>query len=252
MTGTLVCDLDGVVYRGGRGIPGAGAALSELEGRGWRILFCTNNSSRRIADVASRIRTLTGYPARESQVVGSAEAAVGLLEPDRPPTFVLGGEGIREALTRAGIPEVTDPTTAGAVVVGLAVDCDYSMLAAAVTAVRGGARFVATNSDPTYPAEDGLKPGAGAIVAAVEAAAERGAEVAGKPHGPIRRLLRDRVGDGEVWVVGDREDTDMDLARAEGWKTALVLTGATADPTSLRLPVDLVVDSLAALPDQLG
>ncbi len=252
MTSTLVCDLDGVVYRGGRGIAGAGEALTELEEAGWRILFCTNNSMRRVAEVAAKIRKLTGYRARTSQIVGSAAAAATLLEDERPPTFVLGGDGIREALAEAHIPETADAAAAAAVVVGLAPDCDYEMLTAVVTAVRRGARFVATNADPTYPAEEGMKPGAGAILAAVETAAERRAEVAGKPHAPMRRLLRARGAAGDVWVVGDREDTDLDLARAEGWRSVLVLTGATVDSGALSGPVDLVVRSVADLPDHLG
>lgn len=252
MTGTVICDLDGVVYRGGVGIPGAGEALRRLEDDGWRILFCTNNSTRTKQAVARRIGELSGYPATAGQVVGSAEAASTLLAPERPPTYVLGGDGIREALATAGIPEVPDATRAGAVVVGLATDCDYPTLAAAAGAVRRGARLVATNTDPTYPAADGLRPGAGAIVAAVETAAERRAEVAGKPYEPIRRLLRERVGDGAVWVVGDREDTDLELARAEEWKAALVLTGATTSADELTAEADLVLDSLADLPAHIG
>ncbi len=252
MTGTVVCDLDGVVYRGGRAVDGAGDALAELERRGWRILFCTNNSTRTRAAVARRIAELAGYPARVDQVVGSAEAAAALLAAQQPPTYVLGGDGIREALRAAKIPEVADAEGAEAVVVGLATDCDYAALATAASAVRRGARFVATNADPTFPAEEELLPGAGAILAAVETAAGCRAEVAGKPHDPIRRLLRSRVGPGPVWVVGDREDTDLELARAEGWTAVLVLTGATSRPDELVRPADLVLDSLAALADHIG
>ena len=134
MSVTLVCDLDGVVYRGAKGIPGAGDALTRIERKGWRILFCTNNSTRPVAEVAAKIRDLTGYAARPSQVIGSSAAAAALLERDRPPTFVLGGDGIREALAAAGVPETSDPARAEAVVVGLAPDCDYEMLTAATTA----------------------------------------------------------------------------------------------------------------------
>ncbi|NIQ56034.1 MAG: HAD hydrolase-like protein, partial [Gemmatimonadetes bacterium] len=97
----------------------------------------------------------------------------------------------------------------------------------AARAVRAGARFVATNHDATYPTPDGLLPGAGSIVAAVEVASEREAEVAGKPHPPMRRLVRERCGGEEIWVVGDRIDTDLAMAFEEGWGTALVLTGVS-------------------------
>jgi HAD superfamily hydrolase (TIGR01450 family) len=245
MSGNLICDLDGVVYRGRDPVPGSAAALAALEAAGWRIIFCTNNSARTPEEVAERIRGITGYEGRPDQVITSAAAAAGLLTESKPPTFVLGGEGVRSALEKEGIPVTAVGSEAGAVVVGLATGLTYDWLREASSAVMRGARLIATNDDPTFPAEDGLWPGAGSIVAAVERATGVMAEVAGKPFPPMRRLLHQNLGPGPVWVVGDRPDTDLALASVEpGWRSALVLTGVSAGRNLDPAP-DLVAADLA-------
>jgi 4-nitrophenyl phosphatase len=93
-----------------------------------------------------------------------------------------------------------------------------------------------------------LKPGGGAIAAAIERATGIEAQVAGKPHPAMRDLLADAVGDGEVWVVGDRVDTDLAMARAAGWRGALVRTGV---PHVDTLKPDLDVADLAAFADAI-
>ena len=246
VSGNVICDLDGVVYRGTEPVPGSAAALAALEAGGWKIIFSTNNSSRTPDAVAARIASITGYPAQARQVVTSAAAAANLLSDSRPLTFVLGGVGVASALEMAGIPVTTRGSEAEAVVVGLATGLTYDWLREAATAVIGGARLVATNDDPTYPAEDGLWPGAGAILAAVETASGVKAEVAGKPYPPMRRLLQESLGPGQVWIVGDRPDTDLAMAAEEpGWKAALVLTGVATSDENLDPSPDLVANDLA-------
>jgi len=109
---------------------------------------------------------------------------------------------------------------------------------------------VACNDDPTYPTETGLWPGGGAIAAAIETAAGRRAEVAGKPHAPMVEAVRAALGPGPTWVVGDRPETDMALGRVGGWGTVLVLSGVISDPRAVpaALRPDLVVALLADLP----
>jgi HAD superfamily hydrolase (TIGR01450 family) len=246
MSGNLVCDLDGVVYRGSDPVPESATALAALEAAGWRIIFSTNNSSRTSAEVAARIGSITGYAAKPDQVVTSALAAADLLSDTKPLTFVLGGVGVTAALEAEDIPVTQVGSDAGAVVVGLATGLTYDWLREASAAVMRGARLIATNDDPTFPAEDGLWPGAGAILAAVERASGVTAEVAGKPFPPMRSLIRKRLGPGPVWVVGDRADTDLALAWAEpGWHAALVLTGVATGQEVLQHPPDLVASDLA-------
>jgi glycerol 3-phosphatase-2 len=252
--GNIVCDLDGVVYRGRRGIEGAGEALSRLESSGLSIVFVTNNSTRTPGETAATVAKTTGYPARADQVIGSADAGASLLEPLRPTTMVVGGDGIIAALRARAIPITDDPRDARAVIVGLDIGFTYARLDAAAAAVRGGARFIATNTDITFPGSGGIHLGAGAIVAAIAAASGRAPEVAGKPHAPIRALIRRALVPGPVWVVGDRPETDLAMAKAERWRGVLVLTGITADPVEVPadLAPDIVVDSIAVLPDLIS
>ena len=246
MNGNVICDLDGVVYRGTRAVPGAAAALQELQRAGINLLFCTNNSSRTPAEVASTIESVTGFSTSPGQVLGSAAAAATLLVGEKPLTYVLGGNGIVEALVRAGIVITDRGPEAEAVVVGIDLALSYDRLRQASQAAAGGARLIATNDDPTYPAEDGFWPGAGSILAAVETASGKKAEVAGKPNRPMRELIRSSLVSGPVWVVGDRPDTDLALAEAEpGWQSILVLTGVVNKPDGVEPPPDVVADDLA-------
>ena len=137
---------------------------------------------------------------------------------------------------------------ADAVVVGWHREFDFQGLARAADAVRAGARLIGTNEDATFPTPDGLLPGAGALLAAVAYASGATAEVAGKPHAPMRRLVAERVGSVAV-VVGDRPSTDGALARALGAQFALVLSGVTdeRDLDGLTPTPDSVAPDLASL-----
>lgn len=251
MKGVVVCDLDGVLYLGNHPIPGAAEAIEKIAGLGYEILYCTNNSSRTDEEAAEKIRRVTGLDARPGQVVSSARAAAGLVSPSEGPALVLGGKGVIVALEERGVSLTDDWQQARVVIVGIDLDLTYPRLAAATRAIRGGARLIGTNHDPTFPSRSGLLPGAGAIIAAVETATERKAELAGKPHPPMVRLIAERVGDRPVWVVGDRPDTDLALAEAGGWTKVLVLSGVTSAASGVAPEPDLVLDSIGDLPTRL-
>lgn len=252
--GNVVCDLDGVVYVGDSGVPGAGAALRSLEDDGYRLVMATNNSTRSPAAVADRLEALTGYRPSPESIVTSSIAAATLLSPADSPALVIGETGVVEALGERGIQITSRAGDARSVVVGLTRRFDYGMIRDASRAIRAGARFVATNTDSTFPTADGLVPGAGALVAAVAAAAEVPPEVAGKPHPAIRRSIAARLGPGPTWMVGDRAETDLALAAAEGWHKVLVLSGVTGNPGSVPadLRPDIVVATIAELPGVLS
>lgn len=234
-----VVDLDGVVWLSGRRIPGAPEAIARLRSAGERVVFVTNNSWYRVADVQARLAA-AGVPA-EGDVLTSAAAAASLLTPGGT-AVVCGGPGVVEALEAVGI-RVVEEGPADAVVVGGTGRFDYRMLTVAADAARGGARLVATNDDPTYPTTDGLRPGAGSILAAVATAAGVGSEVAGKPFAPMVALTRRELGDVALTVVGDRASTDGRFARLLGARFALVLSGVTS---AADLPTDPEADVVAA------
>lgn len=233
-------DLDGVLWLGDAPIPGAADAVARLQAAG-PVAFVTNNSSQPVGEVEAKLAA-HGIAA-DGAVVTSAMAAAGLVEPGEV-ALVCAGPGVDEALTARGATTVREGD-ADVVVVGFHRDFDYGRMEAASTAVRRGARLLATNDDATYPTERGPVPGGGAILAAVATAAGVAPTVAGKPHAPMATLVRDRLGAAGT-MVGDRPDTDGRFARTLGWRFALVLSGVTTE-----LPVDpepdVVATDLAAL-----
>lgn len=256
MTGlpAIICDLDGVVYRGKRPVPGSADALKRIVDSGLGLVFATNNSSRTPAMVRDKINEVVGFETPESSVVTSAMAATMAIPSEVEKVLVVGEDGIREAIEGSGRDLTDNPTDADCVVVGIDFSIDYETIADASEAIRRGALFVATNGDPTYPTADGLLPGAGSIVAAISMASGAEPLFAGKPHGPMRRLINSLV-PGEAWVIGDRIDTDIAMATEEpAWRSILVHTGVTApdveDPAidltapDLSSAVDLVLSSL--------
>ncbi len=245
-------DLDGVLYLDDEPIPGAGEALAELESQGWRVLLVTNNSTRTAAATVGKVARLTGYRTTPDRVLGSGQATAALLRGLDGAAFVVGEEGLVETLQGAGIAVTSEWREAAAVVVGLDRRATYGRMSSAARAVRSGARFVATNVDPTYPTGDGQVPGCGALTAFIATAAGAEPEVAGKPHAPMRALVREALGPGPTYVVGDRTDTDLEMGRREGWGRVLVLTGVmTGDDVDPANPPDHVIGSIADLPGRL-
>lgn len=236
-------DLDGVVWLTGRPIAGSAEAVARLRSVGDRVVFLTNNSGPTLGEYVKMLGD-AGIEAEAGDMVTSSHAAAAMLAPGST-AAVVGDAGIHEALGDQGVEVVMAAEGPDAVVVGRSVTLDYNELAAAATAIRTGARFVATNADATFPTPDGLLPGAGAMVAFLQTASGRTPEVAGKPNQPVADLVASRFGPVDV-VVGDRPDTDGRFARLVGARFVLVLTGVTA---KADLPVkpepDTVSDDLA-------
>ncbi len=250
---TIVFDLDGVIYLGDEVVPGALDVLRWCRREGIRPLFVTNNSVRTPDEVVDKIGRVAGFATSPQEIITSAMAAASLVAArGGEQCLVVGERGIVEALEQRGVGVTQDPHQADHVVVGLTRSLTYGLLAAATTAVRNGAKLVASNLDPTFPTPHGLRPGAGSLVAAVETATEEIAVPAGKPFRPIRDLIAARA-DGDVVVVGDRLDTDIALGIAEGWSTFLCLTGVTEAPEAVpdAYRPTAVLRSVADLPGAL-
>ncbi len=250
MPPVILCDLDGVIWLGGFGLPGAAEAIARLREAGLAVGFLTNNSSLTIGEYVGMLGRV-GIPAEAEDVLSSAMAAAGVLAADLSPgakVLACAGPGVVEALEAAGF-EVVTSGPCEAVVVGFHREFDFDRLDRASTAVREGARFLATNMDPTYPGPDGLLPGNGSLVAAVATAAGRQPEVAGKPEPATVAMVQARYGHRGL-MVGDRPSTDGAMAAALGWPFALVVSEATlSGDEPADYPSALVGPSLAALTD---
>ena len=227
----VVCDLDGVVYRGGTAVPHAVEVLGALD---LPVLYATNNASRAPQDVAAHLRDL-GLPCAPDSVATSSQAGAWLLhdrlEPGSP-VLAVGGAGVATALEEAGLRAVlataADHPPVSAVLQGYGPAVTAADLAEAAYAVQGGATWVATNTDGTLPTDRGVAPGNGSLVSAVERAVGAPPElVAGKPMPPLYLLCAQRLDlpVERVLAVGDRLDTDIEGAVAAGMDSLLVLTG---------------------------
>jgi N-acetylglutamate synthase-like GNAT family acetyltransferase/FMN phosphatase YigB (HAD superfamily) len=166
---------------------------------------------------------------------------------------VIGERGIRDALEQAGIRLLDgEPERADLVVVGWDRSVDYAKLRTASLLVERGARLIATNADASYPAPDGLWPGAGAILAAVTTATGAHPLVVGKPARPLFEAAAEATGAINPLMVGDRLDTDVGGAASMGWDSLLVLSGAARSEDLLRssvLPAYVAADLSALLDD---
>ncbi len=223
-------DLDGVVYVGRQAVPGAAEHLREARSAGMKLAFVTNNASRPPRTVAEHLTELEVEAAAED-VVTSAQAAARVLSEQLDPgakVFVIGGEGLFEALEERGLRPVqrlsADPA---AVVSGFHPDLRWSTVIEGAIGVRNGLPWVASNTDMTVPTPSGPGPGNGVLVRAVAEFAEVSPTVAGKPEPPLFHETQRRVGGERPLVVGDRLDTDIEGARRADYDSLLVMTGVT-------------------------
>lgn len=245
-----VLDLDGVIWLAGQPIPGSADAVARLKADGHEVVFLSNNSGPTRAEYTERLAN-AGVGAEAEELLTSAHAAASLVEPGSR-VLVLGAAGLHEALDERGVVEVAAGDHPDAVVVGRTVKLDFDELAAANTAIRAGARFVATNTDATFPTPNGLVPGAGALIAFLATASGRQPEVAGKPNPAIASLVRERFGQPDV-MVGDQPATDGKFAELVGAGFALVLSGVTGRGDLPVSPTpEIVGDDLADVVRRLG
>jgi 4-nitrophenyl phosphatase len=238
----VIFDLDGVVYRGRQPVAGAAGLATALRRSGALIRFATNNSMATRAAYVTRLVEM-GVEAGVEEIVTSTSATIDHLRAHLPAArsvLAVGAPGMLEELRAAGFEataaaDATDAAYDGGplaaeydvVIAGLDPDFDYRRLAAASTAVRAGAAFIATNADLRYPTATGFLPGAGSIVAAIRAACGVEPLVIGKPQPGIFRAILEQAGvePGGALAIGDNPDADMVAANRAGIDSILVLTG---------------------------
>ena len=263
----LLVDLDGVVYRGADPVPGVAAVLADRARRGDDVVYVTNNSMWYRAEYVARLADM-GAPVDPDRIVSSPRATALYLRehlPDVRRVLALGAGGLERELRDAGFEVVTAAHAAtlvgrdgveawdaanapDAVVVGLDPQLTYLRLAVAADCIRAGAHFIATNRDPIYPTERGLRPGAGSIVAAVEATTGVTPVSIGKPEPYLLEEAAHAVGrdPSEAVMIGDGLATDIAAARAVGARTVLMLTGVTTRAEVDKLAADERPTAVAA------
>jgi 4-nitrophenyl phosphatase len=231
---SMIIDLDGVFYRGDTVIPGAPAFVDFLREQDIGFVLATNNSTRTPQQYVEKLGKM-GVLVGADQILTSAVATAGYLASNAPlgtRVFVVGQDGLLAALADRGFALVEDNVEW--VVAGMDFTICYERLAQAALHIRGGARFVGTNPDLTFPSERGIVPGAGSLLAFLEAATGIQPSVIGKPA-PLmmeQALVRMDAQPETTAVLGDRLETDILAGLNAGLGTILVLSGVT-DPATL-------------------
>jgi 4-nitrophenyl phosphatase len=223
-------DMDGVLYRGHDPLPGVNELLALFARRGIAYACVTNNAMLTPEQYEAKLAAM-GIAIPAANVITSPIATRRYLETQAPrgtSAYYVGMDGLREALFGDGY-FVLDEQQPQYVVVGLDMGATYAKLATAALAIRAGARFIGTNGDTTLPTERGLLPGAGSLLALLQAATEVEPFVIGKPAPTMLHAAVELIGADPLrtLVIGDRLDTDIEGAQAANLPSALVFTGVT-------------------------
>jgi NagD protein len=248
-------DMDGVLMREEQAIPGADQFIARLRERGTPFLVLTNNSIYTRRDLAARLRT-SGLDMPEEAIWTSALATARFLEDQRPggSAFVIGEAGLTTELHAAGYT-LTD-STPDYVVLGETRTYSFERITRAIRLIESGARFIATNPDPTGPSVDGPLPATGSVAALISRATGAEPYFVGKPNPLMMRSALNEIDahSETTAMIGDRMDTDIVSGLEAGMETILVLTGMTTVTDVDRHPyrASRIVDSIADLLDELG
>jgi NagD protein len=218
------------------------------------FLVLTNNSIYTRRDLAARLRR-AGLDVPEETIWTSALATARFLENQRPAgsAFVIGEAGLTTALHQANYT-LTDQDP-DYVVLGETRTYSFERITQAIRLVAGGARFIATNPDPTGPTPLGPVPATGSVAALVSRATGVAPYFVGKPNPLMMRSALNAIEahSETTAMVGDRMDTDVVAGLEAGMHTILVLTGSTTREEAERFPYrpSRIVDSIADLVDDL-
>ena len=247
----LILDMDGVLWRGGMPLGDLQTIFSKINQIGLQYTFATNNATRHIDEYLEKISGF-GIPVKSEQIFTSAKATAEYLKEIHPEggiVFVVGEKGLKRTLEEYGF-SLGDKDVI-AVVAGLDTEINYSKLSQATMLIRNGAPFIGTNPDLTYPIPEGLAPGAGAIIASIEASTGVKAEIIGKPRPVMFQQAMSFLGTtpDETLVVGDRLETDIAGGQAAGCRCAVVLTGVSTQEMAeaWKPDPDIICESLTKL-----
>jgi len=230
----LILDMDGVLWRGDQPLGDLPKIFQTLDERGYRVILATNNATLSVTDYLLKIRRF-GVELEPWQIVNSSQAVGHYLKQRYPSggyVYIVGESGLIDTLADYGFSHGEKDVLA--VVAGMDRNLTYEKLCKATLLVRNGTMFIGTNPDRTYPLPEGLVPGAGAILAALETATDVTPTILGKPSPEMYLVALERlaVPAEQTLVVGDRLETDIAGAQTLGCQTALVLSGVTKEATA--------------------
>jgi NagD protein len=248
-------DMDGVLIREDSAIPGAAEFIQQLKDGGTPFLVLTNNSIYTRRDLAARLRAV-GLDVPEDSIWTSALATAGFLQDQRPDgtAFVIGETGLTTAMHQAGY--TLTERNPDYVVLGETRTYSFERITQAIRLIDNGARFIATNPDPTGPSNEGSLPATGSVAALITHATGVAPYFVGKPNPLMMRSALNAIDahSESTAMVGDRMDTDMVAGLEAGLETVLVLTGVSTRESAERFPyrASRIVDSVADLVEEVA
>jgi HAD superfamily hydrolase (TIGR01450 family) len=229
-----VFDLDGTIYLGDELLPGAKRLVETLRDKGKRVVFLSNNPTKDPAMYAEKLTGL-GLPTSDEETVNTVVTMTQWLLQNHPDAtvFPISEEPLKNALREAGIKMSENPAEIDIVIASYDRGFEYRKLQIAFDAIwfHGRARLVTTNPDRYCPFPGGRgEPDAAAIVGAIEACTGKKCEVnVGKPDPIMLDTIMGMIGleASDCIMTGDRLYTEIQMARAAGMPSAVVLTGDT-------------------------
>jgi NagD protein len=248
-------DMDGVLVQEEHAVSGADQFIATLRGQGIPFLVLTNNSIYTPRDLAARLRN-GGIDVPEESIWTSALATARFLEDQRPggSAYVIGEAGLTTALHNVGYT-LTD-VNPDYVVLGETRTYSFERITQAIRLIETGARFIATNPDPTGPSLQGPMPATGSVAALITRATGIDPYFIGKPNPLMMRSALNAIDahSETAAMIGDRMDTDIVSGLEAGMETILVLTGVTDRQAAERHPyrATRIVESVADLLEEIG
>ena len=247
----LIIDMDGVLYLGDRPMPRLGEFFAFLRQRPIPFILATNNSTRSPQEYVNKLKRM-GVTVSADEILVSGQATARYLARQYPRgtrVHVFGMPALREAMTDEGFVLVDKDVEL--VVASMDREVNFEKLRQATLLIRSGARFIATNLDPTNPSEEGLIPGTGAMIVALEAASGAKATAIGKPEPTMYQLAMEMMGarPETTAALGDRADTDILGGKRAGLTTICVLSGSSNRAEAEAFEADLIFDDIAQLLD---
>lgn len=225
----LILDMDGVLWKDHEPIGDLQAIFQTIKDLGWIPVLATNNATRTVEEYQEKVKGF-GIELELWQFVNAAHATLSYLRQTYPgggPIYLIGSPALRKTLEEGGYFHAEKDTLA--VVAGMDRNITYEKLRNATLLIRSGLPFIGTNPDKSFPTPEGLTPGTGAILAAIQAASDQEPIICGKPSPEMYRVAMERMhtAPAETLVIGDRAETDISGAQAIGCRCALVLSGVT-------------------------
>ena len=247
----LIIDMDGVLYQGDQPTPRLCEFFAFLRERSIGFILATNNSTRTPQEYVDKLAGM-GVTVSPDEILVSGQATARFLAREYPKgtrIHVFGMPSLKQAMTDEGF--ILADEDVQLVVASMDRAVTYEKLKRATLLIRGGARFIATNLDPTNPSEEGLIPGTGSMIAALATASETRPQAIGKPEPTMYQLAMEQMGacPETTAAIGDRCDTDILGGKRAGIATICVLSGSSNRLEAEAFAADMIFDDIAHLLD---